>query len=231
MRLVDDRQVARRDDLAEAALSHGGVRAEQVVVDDDDVRLGGRFTHARDEARGKHGAVPSEALLARRGHVGPKRQVIRQVVDFCAIARLGVARPLRDALEPGAIGRRQTGGRLAQPLQPVKAEIVGAPLHVCGAHVVSERAPKGRQVLVEDLVLKRTGARGNEHPPPGERCRHEIRECLACAGAGFRDERAAAVERARDFGGQRALPVTSFELIDGRGERPVGVEHAIDARG
>jgi hypothetical protein len=45
------------------------------------------------------------------------------------------------------------------------------------------------------------------------------------------DRDAAAVERARDFGGQRTLPVTSFKLIDGRGQRPVGVEHAVDAPG
>ena len=68
VRLVDDRQVALRDDFAEAALAHGRVGAQQVMVDDDDVRVGGGFAHARDEARGEHRAVPSEALLARRGH-------------------------------------------------------------------------------------------------------------------------------------------------------------------
>ena len=37
MRLVDDGQVALRNDLAEAALAHRRVGAEQVMVDDHDV--------------------------------------------------------------------------------------------------------------------------------------------------------------------------------------------------
>ena len=37
VRLVDHRVVTRRDDFAELALPHGGVRAQQMVVDDDEV--------------------------------------------------------------------------------------------------------------------------------------------------------------------------------------------------
>ena len=66
---------------------------------------------------------------------------------------------------------------------------------------------------------------------PASAAGHEVRERLARSGTRLGDERAAAVEGARDRGGQRALSVTRFEVIDGRGERPVDVEDAIDARG
>ena len=46
VRLVDDGVAAARDDLAEGALPDRGVGAEQVVVDDDDVGLGGALAHA-----------------------------------------------------------------------------------------------------------------------------------------------------------------------------------------
>ncbi|MYK87623.1 MAG: hypothetical protein F4018_04345, partial [Acidobacteria bacterium] len=39
MRFVDHRDRARGNDLAVRALAHGGVRAQQMMVDDDDVRL------------------------------------------------------------------------------------------------------------------------------------------------------------------------------------------------
>ena len=41
VRFVDDGQIALRNDLAEAALPHRRVGAEQVMVDDHDARVGG----------------------------------------------------------------------------------------------------------------------------------------------------------------------------------------------
>ena len=72
MGFVDDRQFGLRDDFTEFPSSHRGIRAEQVVIDDDDLSLGGAVAHAGDEAVGVTRAFASEALLARGGHVGPQ---------------------------------------------------------------------------------------------------------------------------------------------------------------
>ena len=50
VRFVDHGEIAVRNDFAEAALPHRRIGAEQVVVDDDEVGLGGALLHARDEA-------------------------------------------------------------------------------------------------------------------------------------------------------------------------------------
>src|SRR5216110_2042528 len=70
MRLVDDERRAIRDDFTELALSHRRIRAQQVVVDDDDVGVGGALAHLRDEA-----VVPARALLPET-RVGVGRDVL-----------------------------------------------------------------------------------------------------------------------------------------------------------
>ena len=79
VRFVHDQRGARRDDLAEVAPAARGVGAEQVVVDDDDVRFGGALAHLRDEAVGVARALGAEAGFGGGGDVVPQRQVFRQV--------------------------------------------------------------------------------------------------------------------------------------------------------
>src|SRR5204863_4514443 len=67
MRLVEDRAAARGNYLAEVALADGGVGAQQMVVDDDDVSCGGALAHARDEAVVVARALGAQARLRRRG--------------------------------------------------------------------------------------------------------------------------------------------------------------------
>ena len=74
-------------------LPHRGVGAEQVVVDDDDVRFGGALAHAGDEAVVVARALGADAVLGRRGDVAPERQIFGQVLDLGAVAGLGVLAP------------------------------------------------------------------------------------------------------------------------------------------
>ena len=95
MRLVDDRQIALRNDRAVAALTDRRVRAQQVVIDDDDVGRDRALAHARDEAVDELRTLAAEALLARRGQVVPERQVVRAGLRSPRGRRSRSPRPIR----------------------------------------------------------------------------------------------------------------------------------------
>ena len=140
MRLVDDRQRALGNDFTEAALAHRRVRAQQVVVDDDEVRLGGALAHAGDEAVRVLRAFATEALIGGGRHVLPNRRGVRQVLNLATVAGLGDRRPLGNAFHPPPLFWRHGGPRLLQPREAVLAEVVRSPFHVGGADVAPERA-------------------------------------------------------------------------------------------
>ena len=95
MRLVDDRVLAVRDHLAEGALPHRGVRAQQVVIDDDDVGLGGALPHARDEAVVVARTLGADAVLGVAAMSFQNGESSGQVLDLGAVAGLGVAATTR----------------------------------------------------------------------------------------------------------------------------------------
>ena len=98
VRLVDDGVAAARNHFAEIALPDGRVRAQQMVVDDDDVGLGGALAHLDDEAVVVARAIGADAVLGRRGDVVPEGQILGQILDLGAVAGLGFRHPaLEDA--------------------------------------------------------------------------------------------------------------------------------------
>ena len=102
------------------------------------------------------------------------------------------------AAERPAVDRRLrfTG----QLIEAVQAQVVGAPLHVGGRERHAERGAQRRKVLEENLFLEVLGAGRDQHPLAAEDGGDEIRERLAGAGAGFGEQDAAVLERARDRG-------------------------------
>ena len=165
------------------------------MVDDHDVGLGGALRASASRSSGELRAVPSKTLLARgrtdrtraAGHPAGRR--------FLRDRPFRCRRPIRQSARatPRSAGRETRRG-LPEPLQAMQTEVVGPALHVCRANVAAERAAERWKILMEDLVLKRTSARRDEHAAAGEDRRDEIRERLARSGARFGDERAAAVE-------------------------------------
>jgi hypothetical protein len=75
------------------------------------------------------------------------------------------------------------------------ADVVRAALEERERHRELERVAHERQVALEELVLQRLRAGGDDHLAAVEQGRHEIRERLAGAGAGFGDQRAAPAMR------------------------------------
>ena len=246
VRLVQDGVGVRRDHRAVGTLPHGGIGAEQVVVDDDQVGLGGALPHPRHEA-----LVVARALGADAGFDGgrdliPERQIFRQVFQLGAVAGVGARGPFADDRQKDRVGHRRrpvasrpgrtdadppgvcpgrapsfaaTAKRPAvdrrlrftgQLIEAVQAQVVGAALHVGGGERHAERRAQRRKVLEENLFLKVLGAGRDQHPLAAEDGGDEIRERLAGAGAGFGEQDAAVLERARDRGrpcrpGRRAV--------------------------
>ena len=72
MRFVDDGVVARGDDLAVRALPHRRIRAQQMMIDDHDVRRRGALPHARDETVVVARAFGAETRLGGRRDLVPE---------------------------------------------------------------------------------------------------------------------------------------------------------------
>ena len=95
-----------------------------------------------------------------------------------------------------------------------------------GLHVTSFGAAQRRHVLFEDLFLEVLRAGRDEHAAAAQHRRHEIRHRLAGAGAGFRHEHAALVDRARHGDRHPPLAVAGLELRKGPRQRAVVGESA-----
>ena len=109
VRLVDDRVAALRNDLAVGALPDRRVGAQQMMIDDDQVRLGGALPHPRDEAVGVARALGADAVLRRGGDLAPERQVLGKV------RRSRRGRPSRSsAAHRSMIGQEDLRGRFAE---------------------------------------------------------------------------------------------------------------------
>ena len=65
VRFVDDGVAAAWNHLAEIALAHGGISAEQVMIDDNDVGLCRALPHLDDEAVVVAWALRADAVLGR----------------------------------------------------------------------------------------------------------------------------------------------------------------------
>jgi hypothetical protein len=111
----------------------------------------------------------------------------------------------------------------------MQAEEVRAPFHIGRADLEIERACERRKIFVEDLILKRACARGDEYPAAGQHRRDEIRERLAGARARLGDEGAARVDDARDFRGEPALTRPGLEPLERGGDRTGVGERVLDA--
>jgi hypothetical protein len=230
VRLVDDRHVALGNHLAVGVLPDGGVRAQQMVIDDHDVRFGGTLAHPRDEAVRLSGARRADAALGRRGQVEPHRQILRQVLEFRAVAGPGACRPIADGRHGVGVGKRHRHRILAEEIEAVKAEVVAPPLHVCGLERDAERVLQDGEVLREDLFLERLGAGRDEHAPAAQDRRDEVRDGLAGAGAGFGKQDVTFFDGRGHRGGHRPLARSRLELGHCPGQRSIVVEHPVDGR-
>ena len=188
------------------------------MVDDHHVGGRGALPHPRHEAVVESRALGAEAGLRRRRDLVPEGKIFGQILELGAIAGLGPADHSR------MIGRKTScaAGTLTAPsvsvTELVQAEVVRAPLHVGRGERDAERLAQRRNVLEEDLFLEVLGAGRDEDALAAQDRRNEIRERLAGAGAGLREEDPAFLEYRRD--GRRHLDLTGASLEVGHGRGP-----------
>src|SRR5690606_25504110 len=80
------------------------------------------------------------------------------------------------------------------------------------------------QVALEQLVLQRLGASGDDDPPAGQQRRYEVGIGLAGAGPRLRHQHVAGLEGRLDGAGQAQLAFADAEAFDLRGEGAVRTE-------
>ena len=156
MRFVHDRVVACRNHLAERALPHGGVRAQEMMVDDDHVRFGGALAHLRDETFVVPFALGAEARVRGRRDVVPERHVLRQILQLRAIAGFSLRRPLADDRQEDVV----CGGTdaVVDLIETMETEVIRATFHIGRRKRDAERLPQRGNVFEEDLLLEILGA-------------------------------------------------------------------------
>ena len=208
------------------------VGEEQVVVHDDDVRLQRFAPHRGDEAAFPVGTGLPQAGLAAGVELGPERGVFGQRIDLRAVAGCGGLLPLRngvelrDLFEPG----EQRG--IAQRVELVLAQVVGAALHVADLERPEDAFEEG-DILEEELLLEVLGARGNDHPllPVQGQAQggQEIGQRLAGPGTRFDDEVALVGEGLLDGLGHLVLPFAMLVGERGAGENAAWREEVVEA--
>ncbi len=188
MGFVDDRDVTRRNHLAVVALADRSVGAQQMVIHDDDVGLGGPLAHPRDEAVVVARTFGAEARVGGRRDVAPERQISSGRSSSSARSPVSV-RPAHSRM----IGRNTLVGRWAGALGDAGRADGGrdsSRVPSCRSRVNgdAERIAESWDVLEEDLLLQVLRAGGDEHALAAEDRGNEVRERLAGAGPGLREQ-------------------------------------------
>jgi hypothetical protein len=137
------------------------VGEEEVVVDDDDVRLEGFAAHGGDET-----ALPIRAGLAETSFgagvdFAPERGVFREVVEFGSVAGFGGLFPGGDLVELVDFLKAIQDWRVSQGVELVAAEVVGAALHVTDFQGAEEGFEEW-DIFEEELLLEVFGAGGDD---------------------------------------------------------------------
>ena len=73
-------------------------------------------------------------------------------------------------------------------VESMQTQIIGAALEQGRSKARAKHLAHARQVAMEQLILQRLGAGGNDHALARHQCGNKIGERLAGAGAGFDDE-------------------------------------------
>ena len=136
--------------------------------------------------------------------------------------RSPVSRRAREGDDPGEVPRVLARGQAALgggALEMMVADVVRAALEQRERHRELQRVADERQVALEELVLQRLGAGGDDDLAAVEQRRDEIGEGLAGAGAGFGDQRAALRDGRGHRIGHRELLRAEAEARQRAGQR------------
>ena len=237
VRLVHDEGRAARDHLAERAVPHRRIGAQQVVVHDHDVRLGGALAHLGHEAVVVARALRPQTRLGLGRDLAPERQILRQIPQLGAVAGGGGGGPLGDdrqehralrVVAAAAVEQRRRVLRLRHVVQPVQAQVVRAAFHQRRREAHAQRRGDRGEVLEVDLLLQVLGAGGDQHALAAQDGGNQVGQRLARAGAGLGEDGAAGLQHVGDGLGHQPLPLARLEARPGRRQRALGGERGRD---
>ena len=238
VRLVDDQQPVRRDDVP--AGEH--VEGEQAVIGDHDVDLTGAGPGCLREALLTE-RTPRRADTLARGHRHlPPRGLVHAGVELVAVTGHGLGGPLAQPLhltpEPAGLTEPHGGGGTAVGLEQAVRLLGRAAIQFGQAQVMMAALEHGErrlaaqlwlhrlgqpgQVVVHQLMLQREGGRGDHHRSGDQQRRHQVGERLSGARAGLDQQMFALAGGLADRGGHGLLPVpgdAAGHRADGRLEQ------------
>ena len=228
MRFIEDDGVARGQELAHPFIAQHHVREEQMVVHDDDVGVQRLLARVHDEAAVEVTAVRAEAVLASRSNLRPYRRRLRHAATIRAIAGQARARETFDRVQVANVFAIQKAAIGDRSLQMMMTHVIGPALEQSHGYRQLQCVSHLRNVAVEELVLERLGARGDDHLSAGSQRGHQIGEGLSRAGACFRDEHRALVDCGGDGARQVELTSSDTEAFDYARERAVFGENRVE---
>ncbi len=160
--------------LAKSGVFDRHVGEEEVMVDHHHLGIHGAAASHHQMAIVVIGAIAAEAVFIGAGDVREDLGVFLQSRNVPHVTVVGGGGPGLHLNQIVEHFRFLQVGFAEQPVHPLDAQIVAAPLKESHRRGIGECAGDGRQVSIEELLLQVFGAGADHHPLAGLQRRHQI---------------------------------------------------------
>ncbi len=219
-----------RYQLAKSGVFHCHIGEEEVMVDHHHLGVHGAATGYHQMTVVVIGAIATEAVFIGAGDVSQDLGILLQPRNIPHVAIVGGGGPglhLHQIIEHFRLLQM---GFAQEPVHPLDAEIVAAPLEQGHRRGIGERACDGREIPIEELLLQVFGAGADHDPFAGLQRRHQIGVSLAGTGPRLHQQATMALDGAGDRLGHLQLGSASFETVDMAGQRAIWLEQGLDGQ-
>ena len=230
VRLVEHIHLCFGHQLTKSRVFHRHIGEEEVMIDHHHLGIHGAATGHHQMAVVVIGTISAEAVVVGAGDVGEDLGVLLQSRNIPHIAIVGGGRPGFDLHQIIEDVRLLQMGFAQEPVHPLYAQIVAAPLEQGHWRGVGERACDGREIPVEELLLQVLGSGADHHPLAGFQRWHQIGVGLAGARARLHQQAAATLDGAGDSLGHGQLRGAGNKAIDVAGQRAIWLEQGLDGQ-
>ena len=195
------------------------------MVDHDDVGFQCAAPGLEQRAAAEMRTTLAETVLARRTDLRAQRMSFSEFGQLGQIAAARHRRPVADARQQRVGGGRQQIALPSDVLEPGPAQIVAAAFEQRNPGGSSEGCRQQRQVAMKQLILQSARASRNQHAQSRQQRRHQVRECLACAGARLDQQVFALLQRLADARRHALLRTAGAKARQGARQWTVGAEY------
>src|SRR5262249_2056550 len=220
--------IFRQDPACELVVLQRQIGKEEVMVDDDDVALLRPLVHEGEEAALELLALLPAAQIAPRVQLRPSRALLRQRLDFGAVAEFGGLFPFANDLEVGGFLEAGQDRLPVGVVDFLAAGVVAAAFHVTDLKWTVEMLLQKRDIFEEELLLQILGTGGHHNTLAGQNGGNQGRQRLPPPSAGLDDEVVAIVQRRFDRLRHLELPGAKFVVRMPPGKCAVTLEKVAD---